>query len=67
MASCVTVSGAYALVKYLSKKYTEIHGNLMDSKNMTVQLNKNKQKHPFVIKYSFITNKDNNGKKTSIV
>lgn len=39
----------------------------MDSKNMTVQLNKNKQKHPFVIKYSFITNKDNNGKKTSVV
>lgn len=35
----------------------------MDSKNMTVQLKKNKQKHPFVIKYSFITNKDNNGKK----
>lgn len=69
MASCVTVSGAYALVVYLSKKsvlraikYTEIHGNLMDSKNMTVQLNKNKQKHPFVIKYSFTTNKDNNGK-----
>lgn len=34
----------------------------MDSKNMTVPVNKNKQTHSFVIKYSFITNKDNNGK-----
>lgn len=39
----------------------------MDSKNMTVQLNKNKQKHPFVIKYNFITIKKTTIKKPSVV